>query len=86
MIWQYLERMSGTFYNITYSYGNMMRHSADIAGVAQLESSYQDYLASQKQYDFLHKRSDLSICNLSFSYEEANSVQMLQSVNMKIRE
>jgi ABC-type transport system involved in cytochrome bd biosynthesis fused ATPase/permease subunit len=69
---QYVSRLSGTFYNITSTYSQMMRYSANIAGVQQLEEDYKLQMSAQSEYPAIESWKIIELQNLHFTYKDQN--------------
>lgn len=70
MIWQYLQRMSSTFYQITWSYGQVMRRSANVASVEGMQKDYDrlvhnNYIDENKTLLDWHR---ITLSDLWFAY------------------
>lgn len=70
MIAGYVERLANTFYNITWSYSEILRFGANVAAVEAINTDYDDHIQKTKSYQPLSAKQFVHISNLYFAYSE----------------
>ena len=82
MIYQYTERVSQSFYNVTGSYSQLVQSVANIAAVQDIEQEY-DMLPSSSWLTGLWDWTQIQVSNLTFHYKEKNNILSDVSFVMK---
>lgn len=68
MISGYTGRLANTFYNITWSYSEILTYSANISAIAPIEADHDLYAKTIKDYTSVSALSSVKIDDLFFSY------------------
>ena len=82
MIYQYVERVSNSFYNVTWSYSQITQSSANILAVEDIIKDYQ-LLWKQKDIININNRKSIVIKNLFFNYKEKKNI--LSNVSFRMQ-
>lgn len=84
MIYQYTQRVSGTFYNVAWQYSQMVRNVANVQSADNIIQSY-EWLKKETFMYSLWERDDINIKNLSFSYKWEENKKILSDVSLRMR-
>lgn len=82
MIYQYVQRLSGSFYNFAWLYSQLVTNKTDFQTVEHIIEAYQDTHKKEDE-QALGLRNHIAIRDLHFSYSKNKEV--LNTINLDIR-
>lgn len=81
MLYQYIQRLSGSFYNFARQYSEVVRRKNDFETVEHIISHYES-LDQQWWEKLLHHWDQININNLQFKYQNTNKDNTLMGIDI----
>ena len=79
MISGYTGRLANTFYNLTWSYSELLTFSANISAIESIEAEHNLYTKNIKDYRSVSAKDFVNIDNLFFSYDDQHGNGALEN-------
>lgn len=88
MLMQYLHKIEGSFYNLAWQYGQLVRGKSSVYSVNNIEDAYHELVEDKKVYHLKSNWKEVAIKDLSFRYDdlEPEKDDNLKKVSVKLKE
>lgn len=86
MLFRYLRKIEGSFYNLAWQYGQLVRAKSTILSVQDIEDAYDKLVKEHPVNKIDTNWEEINISNLSFRYEdrEKSKGDNLKKINLKL--